>query len=79
MKKIFSDLIRAFPHKPIRENLYSMVMYEYDSNKIQAGPIKNRQAATIANYLIKMHKILKSIGRKPKVYIMDNECSSDLK
>ena len=56
-----------------------MVLYEYDSNKILAGPIKNGQASTIRNAFLNIHKILKSRGSNPKVYIMDNECSSDLK
>ena len=55
-----------------------MVMYDYDSNEIRAKPIKNRQAATIHDAFLKIHKILKSRGSDPKVYIMENKCSSDL-
>ena len=54
-------------------------MYDYDSNAILSKPIKNRQAATIHDALLKIYQILKSIDSDPKVYIMDNECSSDLK
>ena len=56
-----------------------MVMYEYDSNSILAEPIKNRQAETIRNAFLKIHKVLKARGIKPKFYIMENGCSSDLK
>ena len=56
-----------------------MVMYDYDSNAILDEPIKNRQASTIHYAFLKMHKIIKSRGRDPKVYITDNECYSDLK
>ena len=56
-----------------------MVMYDYDSNAIQAEPLKNRQAATIRYAFLNIHKFLKVRGREPKVYIMNKQCSSDLK
>ena len=40
--------------------------------------IKNQQAATIKSAWKKLHSRLKLSGTKPKLYIMDNECSSDL-
>ena len=77
-RKGSSYITRALPHKSSRGNLYVTVMYDYDSNAILAKPIKNRQAETIRDGLLKIHKILKSRGSDPKVYIMDNECYSDL-
>ena len=71
-RKGFGDLIGYLPHKSICGNFYVMLVYEFDSNMILAEPIKNRQAETICDEFIKMHKILKSRGRDPKVYIMDN-------
>ena len=56
-----------------------MVMYDYDINKILTEPIKNRQASSIHNAFLKIHKFLKARGREPKFYIMYSECSSDLK
>ena len=56
-----------------------MVMYDYVSNVIISELIKNCQEATICNAFLKMHKILQSRGSDPKFYIMDNECSIDLK
>ena len=44
-----------------------------------AEPIKKWQAATIRDAFLKVHKVLKASGGYPKVYIMDSECSSDLK
>ena len=55
-----------------------MVMYDYDSIAILAEPLKNKQEATIHDAFLYMHKILQSIGIDPKVYIMDNDFSSDL-
>ena len=78
-RKGFSDLTGALPHKSIRGNLYVIVMYDYDSNAILVEPIKNRQAATIRDAFLNIHKFIKARGNDPKVYIIDNECSSDLK
>ena len=75
----FSDLTDAFPHKSSRVNLYVMVVYDYDSNSILVEPIKNRQSETIRDALVKIHKFRKAKGSDPKVCIMDNECSGDLK
>ena len=55
-----------------------MFMYDNYGSSILADPIKNRQAETICDALIKIHNILKSRGSDPKVYIMENDCSSDL-
>ena len=56
-----------------------MVMCDYDINEILAEPIKNRQAETICYAFLKVHNALKARVSNPKAYIMDNECSSDLK
>ena len=78
-RKGFSDLTDAFPHKSIRGNLHVMVLYDYDSNAILDEPIKNRQAATIRDAFLNIHKVLKDIGSDPKFYMTDNECFSDIK
>ena len=66
-RKGFSDLTGALPHKSRRGNLYVMVLYEYDSNAIPDEPIENRQATIIHNDFLKIHNMLKSRGREPKV------------
>ena len=58
--KSFSDLTSAFPHKSSRGNLFVVVMYDYDRNSILAEPIKNRQAETIRDLFLKIHKVLKA-------------------
>ena len=78
-RKGFTDLTGAFPHKSIIGNLYAMVMYDYNSNIILVEPIKNRQTETIRNALLNTHKVTNEIVSDPKVYIMDNKCSSDLR
>ena len=74
-----SYLTGALSHKSSKWNLYAMVMYDYDSNAILDEPIKNRQAKTIRDAFLNIHKVLKERGSETKVYIMENECSSDLK
>ena len=56
-----------------------MVMYDYNRNKLLDELIKKRQAANIRDALLKVHKVIKAIVSSPMVYIMDNDCSSDLK
>ena len=56
-----------------------LVVYDFGSTEILAGTIKNRQAGKICDAFLKIHNILKSIGKKTKIYIMDNDCYSDLK
>ena len=56
-----------------------MAMYNYDSNAILVEPIKNRQAETICDAFLKIHKVLKARGSEPKFYIVDDGCSSELK
>ena len=62
-----------------QRNLYVTFMYDYDRNAILVEPIKNWWAATTRNEFLKIHNILKVIGRNPQVYITDNGCSSNLK
>ena len=50
-----------------------MVIYDSDSNEILVEPIN------IRNVFLKIHKVLKARRSNTKVYIMDNEYSSDLK
>ena len=71
-RKGFSDPTGTFPQNSSRGNLYVMVLYDYNSNAILSEPIKNKQAATIRDYFIDIHNILKSRGGEPKVYIMKN-------
>ena len=56
-----------------------MVAYHYDANVILLQPIKNRQATTLTTAWKIIHDRLVTAGVAPKSYIMDNECSADLK
>ena len=75
----YTDLTGRFPHVSSRGSEYIFVMYDYDSNAILAEPLKNRQAKTITDAWEKLHESLTKCGHKTKHFVLDNECSSDLK
>ena len=77
--KAYTDLTGRFPFQSSRGNNYLFILYNYDANAILAEPIKDRSAATITKAWTKLHSRLKLGGCKPELYIMDNECSADLK
>ena len=77
--KMYSDQTGNFFQASSKGNLLIMVLYDYDSNAILAEPLKNRKAETILAAYEKMHKFLKSKGMKPKIQVLDNECSQQLK
>ena len=56
-----------------------MVIYDCDINEILVEPIRNSQSATIRNAFLNIHKVLTARGIDPKVYILENDCSGDLK
>ena len=56
-----------------------MVLYDYDNNATMSKTVKNRQAATIYDAFLNIHNIIKSRGSNQKSYMMENECSRDLK
>ena len=73
------DLTGQFPHKSSRGNEYLFVLYDYDTDAILFEPLKNRQAKEITKAFDKcIEKLAKNL-LPPKLYVMDNECSADLK
>ena len=62
-----------------RGNAYILVVYDYDTNSILAEPLQSRAAAVIRKGWEKLNLVLSKSGRKPELYILDNECSNELK
>ena len=58
---------------------YQMIAYHPDANGILIQPIKNRQAQTLVEAWSKINLRLETAGLKPNTWILDNECSKDLK
>ena len=75
----YTDQTGRFPYRSSQGNEYLMVAYHYDANVILIQPIKNRQAASLTNAWKIINDRLVTAGVAPKSYIMDNECSNDLK
>ena len=75
----YSDLTGRFPYQSSRGNKYVLVIYDYDGNAILMEPLKNRQAMEITVAFNKIYNRLVKHINEPKLFIMDNECSNDLK
>ena len=53
--------------------------YHYDANNILTTPLKNRTGPCILSGMKKIHNKFRKQGLTPKLHIMDNEVSEDLK
>ena len=56
-----------------------MVAYHVDANAILVEPVKNRGATTLLNAWQKIFDRLHKAGSRPNAWILDNECSTQLK
>jgi hypothetical protein len=75
----YTDLTGRFPHISARGNKYLLIVYDFDSNAILVEPLKSRQAGEIKRAWQSLHDILIKRGTAPKMYILDNEASNELK
>jgi hypothetical protein len=79
LHKSYSDQTGKFPVQSSRGYNYVMVLYDYDSNAILSKPVKTRQASELTQAWTALHSRLQSNGYAPNLYILDNECSDELK
>jgi hypothetical protein len=77
--KIYTDQSGQFPKKSSCGNQYIMVLAEVDSNAILVEPMKNRSAGEMVRAYQVLIDHLNSAGIFPKLHILDNECSADMK
>ena len=77
--KFYSDLTGKFPVQSERGNNYILVAYHYDANNIFTTTLKHRTWPCILSGITKIHNKLRKRGLTPKLHIMDNEVSEDLK
>jgi hypothetical protein len=75
----YHDLTGRFPHRSARGNEYLLIVYDHDSNSILQSPLKNKTGAEIKRGWVSIHEHLAKGGNQPKLYILDNEASADLK
>ena len=74
----FCDPTGRYPYRSAAGNQYVFVTYDYDSNYIQASPVRTRQAKELASVWEKHHNVFLQAGAAPNHYIFDNEFSADL-
>ena len=75
----YGDLTGSFPYTSSRGAKYLFIMYDYDSNAILIQTLKSKQAHKIKQaWVILTNRIIKH-GHILKHYVLDNECSNDLK
>ena len=60
-------------------NQYILIIYDHDSNAILTEPLKNRKGPEIKRGWLKLNSILAKGGNEPKIHLMGNEASTDLK
>ena len=74
-----SDLTGIYSVQSDRVNNHILVVYHYDANDILTAPLKNIIGPCILNGITKIHDKWRKRGLTPKLHIMDNEVSEDLK
>ena len=78
-EKSYSDQTGRFPKRSSRGYQYIFIFYDYDSNAILAEPIKSRSSSELIAAWTKCHNTLTSRGIKPKLHVLDNELSDDMR
>ncbi|KAG7372529.1 hypothetical protein IV203_018672 [Nitzschia inconspicua] len=77
--KIYSDLTGKFIAPSSTGNNYILVMYDFDSNAILTVPMKNRSQQSHTDAFCLAHQRLVRASLRPRLQILDNECSTMLK
>ena len=75
----YTDLTGRFPYRSSRGNEYILVGYHYDANSILVQALRNREAQTLTAAWTTLNDRFCVAGVQPSTYIMDNECSTELK
>ena len=78
-EKSYSDQTGRFPKRSSRGYQYIFIFYDYDSNAILAEPIKSRASTELITAWQKCYDTLTSRGIKPKLHVLDNELSDDMR
>ena len=77
--RIYTDQTGRFPVTSALRNKYIFVLYDHDSNAIMTEPLKSREGISIVNAFEKLTDILIKKGLQPRLQILDNEASTQLK
>jgi hypothetical protein len=77
--KVYTAQTGKFITQSSRGNNYIMVLYDYDSNCILTEAFADRNSSTIVATYKTLYDQLAARGLRPKLQILDNECSNELK
>ena len=72
---MYSDLTGRLPVESYWGIQYIVIAYIYDENVIILRPMKNRTDACMVSVFKDIYEYLKERKFKPKLHVMDNECS----
>jgi ABC-type transporter MlaC component len=75
----YTDLTGGFPKTSSRVYTYTLVLYDYDGNSIQAEPMKNRSDTEAIRAFTRIYDELTAKGVEPMFQTMNNEVSKALK
>ena len=73
------DLTGRFPQRSSSGNQYILVGYHFDANYIEGIPLKSRAASVITSAWRELQNKFTLAGVAPKLWILDNETSGELK
>ena len=78
-KNIYTNLTGGYPRQLSRGHNYIFILYNYDINAIMSKPLKDCQVESIIETWKAGHVRLTKNGHTTSNYVLDNECSVDLK
>jgi hypothetical protein len=76
---IYTDLPGKFPVRSFQGHQYIFLTYVYDINAILVRPMESRKKASMEKAFKDIYSYLTMKNFKPKLHIMDNECSKTIK
>ena len=76
---VYSGQTGRFPVMSYRGHQYIFVMYVYDANAILLRPLKSREGAALLEACTSCYDYLQNRKSTPKMHVLDNECSKQLK
>jgi hypothetical protein len=79
VSKVYGDLKGRFPIQSSSGHKYILTLYDYGRNTILMEPMKNRTDGEMLRAYTSLHKQLTIAGLKPKLQVMDNECSKSFR
>ena len=74
----YIDSTGRFPQRSSSGNEYIFIGYHYAGNTILATALKNRTAQSLVNAWKDMHKTFTKTNNAPKIYVLDNEKSTEI-